>query len=195
MSTRLGGIIKAAKTKPLHGIQTGSSMVVVWFDDTVTLYYYYPFKYVLHCLSFCFVWWPGMAIDASVQYNGGLLPDIILLILFLSPFPFFIFILLSDALVVLVLVFLSVVRCLHGCLSCPTRVICGCPLFISLLFVFCFLVFPPESLPGDDCPLQATFTPASFCMFSSLFLCFVLFCFSPTAFVPGLFWCVTSSIL
>ena len=28
---------------------------------------------------FCFVWCPCMAVNASVQYNGGLLPDIILL--------------------------------------------------------------------------------------------------------------------
>ena len=28
---------------------------------------------------FCFVWCPYMAIDVSVQYNGELLPDIILL--------------------------------------------------------------------------------------------------------------------
>ena len=28
----------------------------------------------------CFVWWPGMAINVSVQYNGGFLPDIIMLI-------------------------------------------------------------------------------------------------------------------
>ena len=26
-----------------------------------------------------YVWWPCIAIDVSVQYNGGLLPDIILL--------------------------------------------------------------------------------------------------------------------
>ena len=35
------------------------------------------FNYVLHC--FRFVWCPCMAINVSVQYNGGLLPDIILL--------------------------------------------------------------------------------------------------------------------
>ena len=33
----------------------------------------------LHCFSFVFVWSPCMAINVSVQYNGGLLPDIILL--------------------------------------------------------------------------------------------------------------------
>ena len=34
--------------------------------------------------------------------------------------------------------------------------------------------------------------PASFCLLSSVFVYFVLFCFvlfSPTVFVPGLFWC------
>ena len=50
---------------------------VVWFDDTIVVYYYYPFNYALHCLLFCLVWWPCMAINVSVQYNGGLLPDII----------------------------------------------------------------------------------------------------------------------
>ena len=36
-------------------------------------------KKKLLCLVFCFVWWPGMAINVSVKYNGGFLPDIILL--------------------------------------------------------------------------------------------------------------------
>ena len=35
--------------------------------------------YVVSVLSLLFVWRPCMAIDVSVQYNGGLLPDIILL--------------------------------------------------------------------------------------------------------------------
>ena len=36
---------------------------------------------VLHrlCFVFTFFWCPCMAINVSVQYNGGLLPDIILL--------------------------------------------------------------------------------------------------------------------
>ena len=35
---------------------------------------------VLHCLLFLlFFWCPCMAINVIVQYNGGLLPDIILL--------------------------------------------------------------------------------------------------------------------
>ena len=35
---------------------------------------------VLHCLLFLmFFWCPYMAINANVQYNGGFLPDIILL--------------------------------------------------------------------------------------------------------------------
>ena len=40
------------------------------------------FDGVLHCFCFVFtvfVWCPCMAINVSVQYNGGLLPDIILL--------------------------------------------------------------------------------------------------------------------
>ena len=49
---------------------------VVWLDGTIIVYYFYPLNYVLHCLSFCLVWRPCMAINVSVQYNGGLLPDI-----------------------------------------------------------------------------------------------------------------------
>ena len=44
------------------------------------MYYYYHLNYVLQCLLFCYVWWLCMAINISVQHNGGLLPDIILLI-------------------------------------------------------------------------------------------------------------------
>ena len=80
-----------------------------------------------------------------------------------------------------------VLHCLYGCLSCPTRIICGCPLFISLSSVFCFLVFPPESLPGDDVLCRLLSRPLPFVCF--LLCLFVLFCFSPTVFVPGLFWC------
>ena len=40
---------------------------------------YYPLNYVLQCLLFCYVWRLCMAINISVQHNGGLLPDIILL--------------------------------------------------------------------------------------------------------------------
>ena len=39
----------------------------------------YPLNYVLRCLLFCHVWLLCMAISLSVQHNGGLLPDIILL--------------------------------------------------------------------------------------------------------------------
>ena len=39
----------------------------------------YLLNYVLQCLLFCYVWWLCMAINISVQHNGGLLPDIILL--------------------------------------------------------------------------------------------------------------------
>ena len=61
--------------------------IVVWFDGIIIVYYYtintrYLFL-LCTALSFCFccVWWPGMAINVvvvSLQYNGGLLPDIIL---------------------------------------------------------------------------------------------------------------------
>ena len=36
-------------------------------------------NYVLQCFCFVFVWCPCMAINVSVQHNGGFLPDIILL--------------------------------------------------------------------------------------------------------------------
>ena len=41
-------------------------IIVVWFDGTFIL-------------MFCDVWWLCMAISISLQYNGGLLPDIMLL--------------------------------------------------------------------------------------------------------------------
>ena len=66
--------------------------IVVWFDGIVIVYYCYLFNHVVcvffffimyYCCSitfcFCCVWWPGMAINLSVEYNGGSLPDIILL--------------------------------------------------------------------------------------------------------------------
>ena len=40
--------------------------IVVWFDGAFIL-------------TFCYVRWLCMAINISVQYNGGLLPDIVLL--------------------------------------------------------------------------------------------------------------------
>ena len=65
------------------------------------------------------------------------------------------------------------------------------------LFRFCFLFFPPESLPGDDVVYFAGYFHARFFL-SALFplpfpLCPVpcliaLFCFQ-IVFVPDLFWC------
>ena len=49
------------------------------YGSMAILYYYYPLNYVLQCLLFCYAWWLCMAINISVQYNGGLFPDIILL--------------------------------------------------------------------------------------------------------------------
>ena len=49
------------------------------YGSMAMLYYYYPLNYVLQWLLFCYAWWLCMAINTSVQYNGGLLPDIILL--------------------------------------------------------------------------------------------------------------------
>ena len=28
--------------------------ILVWFDGTIIVYYYYPFNYVLQCLMFCY---------------------------------------------------------------------------------------------------------------------------------------------
>ena len=55
------------------------ALIFVWFDGPIIVYCYYPFNYVLHCFLFCYVWWPCMAINVSVQYDGGLFPDITLL--------------------------------------------------------------------------------------------------------------------
>ena len=45
----------------------------------ITVYNYKPFYRVLKMFCFVFVWCPCIAINASVQHNGGFLPDIILL--------------------------------------------------------------------------------------------------------------------
>ena len=50
-------------------------------------------------------------------------------------------------------------------------------------FVFVPWCFPSWIPPWRWCPLQATSTPASFCLLSFLFFSF------PTVFVPNLFWC------
>ena len=44
-------------------------IITAMFDDRCTTLF----------LFLLFFWCPGMAINVSVQYNGGLLPDIILL--------------------------------------------------------------------------------------------------------------------
>ena len=41
-------------------------------------YYYYP-NLFMHYIVVVFVWWPYLTINLSVHYNGGRLPDIILL--------------------------------------------------------------------------------------------------------------------
>ena len=96
---------------------------------------------------------------------------------------------LCGAFVVLFLVFLSGLSCTVYMAAFLTlrALYVVVLLFISLLFVFCFLVLPPESLPGDDvlCRLLSRPVP-SVCFLPYLF---VLFCFSLTVFIPGLFWC------
>ena len=52
-------------------------VIVIWFDDNIIVYHYYPNE--LFTTLFLIVWCSCMAINESVQYNAGLLPDIILL--------------------------------------------------------------------------------------------------------------------
>ena len=62
--------------------RTTRAPIFVLFDASIifVLLLYYPLNYVLQkCLLFCYVWWLCLAISTSVQHNGGLLPDIILL--------------------------------------------------------------------------------------------------------------------
>ena len=54
----------------------------MWLDDIIIVYYYFLLNNVLYVLFFGFacVWWPGMAVNVSVQNDiSGSLPDIILL--------------------------------------------------------------------------------------------------------------------
>ena len=51
--------------------------ILVWFDGTII-----DISTILLCTTvfmFCYDWWLCMGINISVQYNGGFLPDIILL--------------------------------------------------------------------------------------------------------------------
>ena len=102
------------------------------------------------------------------------------------------FIPLCGALFVLVLALSSYLCCLallidvYGCLSCPTRIICGYP----GLFRFCSLVFPllnpPLAMMSFAGYFHARFLLSAF--FPVCWSYFVLF-FFPTVFVPDLFWC------
>ena len=67
----LSDILLLVQSKPLflYGSMVLLSMVC----------YYYPLNYALHCLLFCYARWLCMAVNISIQYNGRLLPDIILL--------------------------------------------------------------------------------------------------------------------
>ena len=69
---------------------TGTIFVRCDGNIIVELYYYYPLNYILvyttvAYVCYVFFWWLCMAINISVQYNGGLLPDIILLTQWLLP--------------------------------------------------------------------------------------------------------------
>ena len=56
------------------------SDVIVFTAYYVTVYYYYLPCLMMYYLFSLFFWCPCMAVNVvSVQYNGGLLPDIILL--------------------------------------------------------------------------------------------------------------------
>ena len=47
--------------------------IIVWFDGTIMVYYYYSTLLTMYYSVSCYVWWLFMAINISVQYNGGLL--------------------------------------------------------------------------------------------------------------------------
>ena len=49
------------------------------YGSTALLSYIFTTYFIMYCIVFSCVQWPGMAIDVSVQYNSGSLPDIILL--------------------------------------------------------------------------------------------------------------------
>ena len=51
-------------------------MITTLFNDVLLIHNNFCFVFVLFLF---FVWCPCMAIDVSVQYNDGLLPNIILL--------------------------------------------------------------------------------------------------------------------
>ena len=102
-----------------------------------------------------------------------------------APLSLLHFVSLCGALVVLVLAFLSGLSCTAYMVAfLALRVLYG---VVLGLFRFCFLVFPPESLLGDDILCRLLLRPLpSACFLPCLF---VLFCFFPTVFVPDLFWC------
>ena len=62
--------------KPTVILYTYGPMTLISYIITTFLIIMYQ---ELHCLLFCFVGWPCMAISVSVQYDGGFLLDIILL--------------------------------------------------------------------------------------------------------------------
>ena len=83
-------VLRHGASKP----QGSSERVVPWqvtmdqliFASLSHTHYWYevgmlkvPAVYILQCLMFCYVWWRCMAINRSVQYYGGFLPDITLL--------------------------------------------------------------------------------------------------------------------
>ena len=50
----------------------GSMALFSYIITTLLTMYYIVFCFVMFG---CYVWWPCMAINVSVQYNGGLLPN------------------------------------------------------------------------------------------------------------------------
>ena len=56
--------------------------ILIWFDGTIIVYYfYYTTLLAMHYIVFCLFMFGGPAwrLNVSIQYNGGLLFDIILL--------------------------------------------------------------------------------------------------------------------
>ena len=73
------------RSLPDNLLLTQAPILVLWFDGPIILMFCYlgVATYILHTTLFLFLlffWCPCMVINViSVQYNGGLLPDIILL--------------------------------------------------------------------------------------------------------------------
>ena len=68
--------------EPQQSSRSNQQNIFVLFDASIIVYYYFNTfltMYYIQCLLFCYVLWLCTAINISVQHNGGILPDIMLL--------------------------------------------------------------------------------------------------------------------